>query len=153
MFADPLDDIAVLGEPPRGTLRDIAEHIADEGDEGAYGNLDEDAYEKLVNAATPISIADAYGNDAWLLSLDGRWFHCNVDGDRDQFPAPLFISDANENIWQGMSGSPIISAEGLAIGVICCIFGGSMMTKEGGNAGGPHPRLADHLPGWLLPLK
>jgi hypothetical protein len=41
-----------------------------------------------------------------------------------------------------MSGSPIVSASGMAIGVVCTI--------TSPREGGPNARLPDNLPGWLL---
>jgi len=47
-----------------------------------------------------------------------------------------------------MSGSPILADNGSAIGIVCtsCSVAGSAASTEGG----PNPRLASHLPGWLL---
>lgn len=124
LFADPVSDIAVVGEPDGQVLWDEA-----------------DAYNELMEAATPVAIADAPENGpAWLLSLDGNWFPCAVrTGER----GPLWLSGAAERIKGGMSGSPIVSADGMAIGIVCTGNGGAM-------ADGPNPRLVDCLPGWLL---
>jgi hypothetical protein len=46
----------------------------------------------------------------------------------------------------GMSGSPVISPDGHAIG-ICCASGQS---DDGQFEGGPNPRLLSNLPGWIL---
>jgi hypothetical protein len=50
---------------------------------------------------------------------------------------PLWIVEATQAIVGGMSGSPILAKNGSAIGVVT--------TPQG-----PNPRLASHLPGWLL---
>jgi hypothetical protein len=127
LFADPIADIAVLGSPDDQELTEAAE-----------------AYEALVESATPLSIADVpaeefgafHPHPGFLLSLEGSWFPCIIEYIGD---GPLLISDAAQRIVGGMSGSPILSAEGLAIGVVCL----------GGNHAA-NARLASHLPGWLL---
>src|SRR5215472_8028103 len=49
---------------------------------------------------------------------------------------------AAEGIGNEMSGSPIVTEIGTAIGVVC--------TAAAPWAGGPNPRLTHNLPGWLL---
>jgi hypothetical protein len=138
LFVDPVADIAVLGQPDSQVLWEQA---------AAYG--------ELVQAAIPIAIADMpQGGHAWLLSLDGRWFRCAVY-DSSQFRAagdkPLLLQDAAEPIKGGMSGSPVVSPEGAAIGIMCCSSGTGLDVEEHTD-GGMNPRLVDHLPGWLLRL-
>src|SRR5262249_29321365 len=113
LFADPVGDIAVLGAP----------------DNQALSTQYED-YEALMNASVPLSVIDA-AEDApgWLLSLDRRWFQCTVR----HYGGELWVSNAEQDIVGGMSGSPIVTADGLAIGVVC--------TSQGPNA-----RLCYHLP-------
>jgi hypothetical protein len=54
---------------------------------------------------------------------------------------PLWISDTAQSIVGGMSGSPVISDEGEAIGIVCL----------GSNLPGcSNPRLVRDLPTWLL---
>jgi hypothetical protein len=48
----------------------------------------------------------------------------------------------------GMSGSPIISAEGAAIGVAC--LGAEDGAGNQAECSGPNPSLLGNLPGWLL---
>ena len=83
---------------------------------------------------------------AFLLSLKNEWFACKVRyspfGD-----GTLMISDATKGIVGGMSGSPILSEYGAAIGVVCLGTVGSVHLLTGG---GPNPRLMDSLPGWFL---
>lgn len=127
LFADPICDVAVLGPPDGQEFFDECE-----------------AYETLMDAATVLPIADApRDGPAWLLSLAGRWFRCNVrhGGGR------LWISDAADGIVGGMSGSPIVAEDGSAIGIVCTSGGraGDVHTE-----GGPNPRLTHNLPGWLL---
>jgi hypothetical protein len=125
LFVDPVGDIAVLGEPD-----------GQENPEAAASCLG------LIESATPIPIADASQTGiGWLLSLDGRWFQCAVE----HLGGPLFLTHLAEEIKGGMSGSPIISATGEAIGVVCA-------SSEGGaeRLQGPSARLSHNLPGWLL---
>jgi Trypsin-like peptidase domain len=123
LFADPIADIAVLGCPDNQELWNEAE-----------------AYESLTESAEALAIADApEQGHGWMLSLEGRWFRCAVRYSRD---GPLWISDAEQRIAGGMSGSPIISDQGMAIGVVC--LGGGQQYE-----GGPNPRLVRDLPRWL----
>jgi hypothetical protein len=123
-FVDPIADIAVLGSPD---------------------NPHADEYKALMEKTTAFSIAGALRNPVnfWvpgrLLSLDGRrWFCCTVR----HFGGPLWITHAAEGIRSEMSGSPIVTEIGTAIGVVC--------TAAAPWAGGPNPRLTHNLPGWLL---
>jgi hypothetical protein len=116
LFADPIADIAVLGAPDNQVLSDEA-----------------DAYERLLESAQPLLIANApaqgceqltFGDQhVWhntpgqgsvrLLSLDGRWVKAGVErrnGWLSIEPQRLVVS--------GMSGSPIVSTAGNAIGVV-----------------------------------
>jgi hypothetical protein len=77
---------------------------------------------------------------AWLLSLDSKWFRCDVAGSNR-----LSVSNAAQGIEGGMSGSPIL-VEGAAIGVL----GTSMGVSDSAHTeGGPQPALAQCLPQWL----
>jgi hypothetical protein len=123
-FVDPIADIAVLGSP---------------------GNPHTDEYKALMQAATPLSIGGSQRNPvnfwvpARLLSVDGhRWFSCTVR----HYGGPLWITLAAEVIRDVMSGSPIVTEIGTAIGVVC--------TAAAPWEGGPNPRLSHNLPGWLL---
>ena len=59
---DIVGDIAVLCQPDNQELSEQA-----------------DAYDALVDAMTPLPIADApEDGPAWLLSLDGKWNRCRV---------------------------------------------------------------------------
>jgi hypothetical protein len=123
-FVDPIADIAVLGSPD-------SSHA--------------DEYKALMETATALSISGALRNPvnfwlpARLLSLDGRrWFSCTIR----HFGGPLWITHAAESIRSDMSGSPIVTEIGTAIGVVC--------TAAAPWEGGPNPRLTRNLPGWLL---
>jgi hypothetical protein len=123
-FVDPIADIAVFGSPAKPHT---------------------DEYKALMETATAFSIAGTLRNPVnfWmpgrLLSLDcRRWFSCTVR----HFGGPLWITHAAEGIRNEMSGSPIVTEIGTAIGVVC--------TAAAPWEGGPNPRLTHNLPGWLL---
>jgi len=94
------------------------------------------AYNQLIDAAAPLPVAelDAETVKVGLLSLDGRSVSCVA---RVIGRGALWIMEGAEKIVGGMSGSPILNQNGAVIGVA--------VTNQG-----PHPRLAAHLPGWLL---
>ena len=116
LFADPVADIAVLGCPERERLRDPANE-----------------YEALVMGVTPLSIADApergrekllIGDEtfnsstpgrgpALLLSLKGEWIECTVER-----AGAAWLSVEEPLVDSGMSGSPILAADGGAIGLV-----------------------------------
>ena len=138
LFVDPIADIAVLGAPDYEALSHEA-----------------DAYEALVGAATPLTVAepssqpideDVASCPAFLLSLDNQWFACKVD----HSPNGMLNVDTARSIAAGMSGSPIIAEDGTAIGVVCLGSGGTMLELEMATEGGPNPRLMGNLPGWFL---
>jgi hypothetical protein len=138
VFVDPIADIAVLGPPDNQALSD--EHTR---------------YETFLSALPPFDIAappprsrvrmpalDANEPPgfkllgevffpAHLMSLDGQWVECNVR--RRGGP---FVIEPEKLVKGGMSGSPLISATGAALGVF--------------STSNWAPVLADGLPGWLL---
>jgi hypothetical protein len=102
LFADPIADVAVLGSPDIMDLSDQA-----------------DAYEAIVESATPLQIADAPEQaHGWMLSLENKWFGSTIRYMR-RLDGPLLVSDAAQPVVFGMSGEPIISDEGAAIGIVC----------------------------------
>jgi hypothetical protein len=124
IFVDPVGDIAVLCQPDNQELSDKAE-----------------AYDALVDAMTPLPIADAAEDGpAWLLSLDRKWHRCRVQ----HFNGPLLITKALAFIKGGMSGSPIITKDGAAIGVVSSSSGSGDSNSH--TRGGNNPHLAYHLP-------
>jgi hypothetical protein len=141
LFVDPTADIAVLGSPDGQSIPEEAI-----------------AYHALVETFSPIDIADpvSIGSDdlwqkarGWMLSLDGGWFGCDVSFMEDPVwlgqPCPLLIEKAERPILGGMSGSPILTADGAAaVGMI------NISTENRPGRHGPNPRLLHHLPGWLL---
>jgi hypothetical protein len=139
IFADPIADIAVLGQPDNQDLSDQA-----------------DAYDELVGSMATLTLGDApaegrerikfsapkYGK-RWIeratpgkgpgrvLSLDGRWLTGQVSrrGGWLSFGPDQFVVG-------GMSGSPIIDQAGAAIGVM--------------STGQQNPVIVDCLPVRLL---
>jgi len=130
LFADPIGDIAVLGEPDNQALVREA---------GAYEALTQEA-PALKVVRTPES------GRAWLLALDGEWVCCRVEVNGQC----LWISPTAK-CEGGMSGSPILADDGAAMGIV--VVGGEV-SAAGGKAkpveSGPHPVLPHHLPRWLL---
>jgi hypothetical protein len=128
LFADPVGDIAVLGEPDSQELSEQC-----------------DAYHELMAAVTPLRITEP-GTKAWLLSLEGVWFRCGVR----RLPKfwMLVLTDLEGGFAGGMSGSPVVSADGAAIGVACT--GGEDGAGTPAAWQGPNPSLVRNLPGWLL---
>jgi hypothetical protein len=59
----------------------------------------------------------------------------------------LNIQEAADTIAGGMSGSPIVTEDGYAIGIVCI---GSGPNPDASTEAGPNPRLAGNLPGWVL---
>ncbi len=129
LFADPIGDIAVLGPPDGQELFEQWE-----------------AYDNLVQSAHTLMIADApKQGPAWLLSLDNRWLRCTVR----HSGGSLWISDATDGIRAGMSGSPVLSDDGSAIGVVCT-SAGTGGSDQPHTEGRNNPRLMGNLPGWCI---
>ncbi len=139
VFADPVADLAVLASP-----NDL--HFGREAK----------AYETRIKKARPLPIGrltfvsktvplllsgtmftiptpPTAESDAWVLSLDGRWFSCRVGS----HGRAVEIIDSAEPIERGMSGTPIVAPGGAAIGVISLGVG-------------INPELAADLPAWML---
>jgi hypothetical protein len=122
LFADPIADIAILGEPDSQALYDKCEE-----------------YARLVEAIKPLRIADApEDGPALMLSLDQQWLPCRVK----HYGGPTLTTSETKTVG-GMSGSPIITEDGKAIGVV--------VIGSNSEVDGPHPRLMFCLPGWALP--
>jgi hypothetical protein len=131
LFVDPIADIAVLGTPDD---QDLPEQS--------------DEYETLLKKAPavfPIGQIPRVAR-AWLLSLDGKWFDCEVG----HSGGPLWITKAARGIEGGMSGSPILSDDGIAVGIVVAGGGIERGSEQAPTGGGPNPWLAGNLPGWLL---
>jgi len=121
LFVDPIADIAVLGPP------------------GEEGSDRFNAYQKVVNDARPLVIIDAPDRGPGrILALDGRWVEIEV-----QRCGYTLIAQSREFFAPGVSGSPILSAGGNAIGVACS-------GKEIGDDAASGTVLVDCLPGRFL---
>jgi hypothetical protein len=126
LFVDPIADIAVVGPPDNQEFGEEAEK-----------------YEELVQSQLPIAITDAAREGhAWLLSLENEWFRSSFNYIND---GPLLISAPDRPIVGGMSGSPIISETGDAIGVVSLGLSSTGLSL-------PNVRLYRSLPGWLLQI-
>ena len=128
LFADPVSDIAVLGQAdPQSCAEEAIE----------YSRFDEGIQQ-------PFRIGDAsdeitHDIDAWLVSLDGHLFRCKMRG--------ACIHQAAEDIAGGMSGSPILGNDGRAIAVLT---NGRGIVEERCRESDRSPFLTKQLPGWIL---
>jgi hypothetical protein len=130
LFVDPISDIAVLGSP-----------------DNEYDEEGAEAYDAFISSCSVMAISDAPEKGrAFLLSLAGEPMQCLVQ----HFGGPLCISEAVPGIAGGMSGSPIIAADGTAIGVVTTGSYNDDDFEKPCAEGAPNPRLIYHLPGWLL---
>jgi hypothetical protein len=129
VFVDPIADIAVLGIVDGQVLWDEAE-----------------AWGALVDEGQGLTIAADLAEETtvWLLSLDGQWRKARAQHRKPS--GGIWLSDGAA-LEAGMSGSPIVSADGRAAGVFSLSAGGLSKKHTGG---GPQARLGAHLPGWLL---
>ena len=142
LFVDHVADIAVLGEPDVQAMSAI---VKKEKDLFAFETfIDAAETLRLGNKLTWVLLKSGRTRRGWLLSLDGRWASCTVESFRD---GTLWITKATTGIVGGMSGSPILSDDGRAFGVLCT---SASIKGEGPTDSGPQPQLSAHLPGWLL---
>jgi hypothetical protein len=141
VFSDPVADIAVLGEPD-GKDTEAYRQLMATTMPFAIGQLKyRPSRFRLSDGITASSPREVIAY-AMLLSLDGRWFSCRVRSLRSLVPS-LVIEYPAQPIVQELSGSPIILADGSAIGVVC--------TKSGGDSA-LNPLLPACLPAWLAAL-
>jgi len=64
--------------------------------------------------------------------------------------SPLWISNTAQPIVGGMSGSPVISHDGAAIGIVAVGTSSGFQDRCEDQYGSPNPMLVRDLPGWLL---
>jgi hypothetical protein len=154
LFVDPVADLAALGPVDGQELYDHAlayAELVEALDPLPLGSLTfgyqrhparsltVDGHKvKVEGFVDPTPIAES---DAWLPALNGRWFRRRVA----RRGRSLWISEAEEDIRSGMSGSPIISPAGRAVGVVCISHQVGRRSREGG----PNTLLGAQLPGWL----
>jgi hypothetical protein len=133
LFADPVSDLTVLGPPDCQELYDQC-----------------NVYEEFVESLTPLPIAETERKGgAFLLSLGNQWFSARYE--RINW-GPLCLSNLERRIERGMSGSPVLDANGAAIGVVN--LGDMILGKEGPiyDRYGSQTALYRNLPGWMLSL-
>ena len=100
LFAYQIGDLAILGQPGNQELTKEAE-----------------AYDRLLESTPGFAIANVKPNkqlSAKVLSLSGQWISCSII---HHHRGSLRLEGAA--IEGGMSGSPIISRAGKAVGVVC----------------------------------
>ena len=131
LFVDPRADVAVLGQSDNQDLDERAE---------AYNRLMKDMAAFPVAAAPPQGRKNGAG---YVLTLDGEW----KQGRLKRFGHTLGFAP-ERYIVPGMSGSPIVSAAGAAIGIIST---GSEESVDAAFDGliALNPVLLDCLPAWL----
>jgi hypothetical protein len=129
VFCDPISDVAVLGKPHDDNRFELTEQ-----------------YWKLIDDdIVPLRVAGLTDREtAWMLSLDLRWFRCRAA----PTGAGLWVSDCEECIEAGMSGSPILNDAGHAIGLVSV----SSVNCRAADTNSMNPALARSLPRWLCPL-
>jgi hypothetical protein len=132
LFADPVADIAVLGSPDEQEMYEEA-----------------DAYTRLLGSLEALAVGGDLPENAfvWILGLGGSWTRCSAQWLRglSPGPSPLWVTGAAEGIRPGMSGSPIVSEKGLAVGIISTSLGYDVFHK----VSGPSPQLRFALPRWI----
>jgi len=127
LFVDPISDLAILGQPDNEVFEEAA---------AAYNALVEGRPAlKISQRVVEYDHSPDKGAPGSLLSLEGHWYSCAVH----PRGASLQVTATAQPIRSGMSGSPILDADGDAIGAVST-----------GDGIFPNPRLLGALPGWFL---
>lgn len=114
LFADPVGDVAMLGPPDNQIWPKEAA-----------------AYDTLVDDMGTLRIGDVPKRGAvWLLNLDGRWKSAAATLTDTGLELPSGSTAG------GMSGSPIVTSDGAAFGLVAC--------------SGLNPRLTERLLRWMV---
>jgi hypothetical protein len=87
--------------------------------------------EPLPYGGSMIEVDEPGRGSARILSLSGEWIECTVKA-----WAKWLVVDQEELFAGGMSGSPILSLDGRAIGLV--------------STGGQNPILRQNLPAWFF---
>jgi hypothetical protein len=127
LFADVMADLAVLGEPDSQEFwaeYEAYEVFTEDRPALAIGDIPRSDLADLRELLDPID------TPVWMLQLDGRWTRTLAH----HFGGPVLLSD-DTAISGGMSGSPIMTEDGKAVGAI--------------STGRMSPRLLHDLPVWL----
>jgi hypothetical protein len=113
LFYDPISDVAILGAPDGQSFYEEA-----------------NAFDQLLESCSSLEIAgrERALQTTYILTLDRRWGRWKASAPGDW----LWLEPATD---AGMSGSPILSDEGKAIGIVV-------------TGHGPNPSLDRHLPAW-----
>jgi hypothetical protein len=130
LFADPVNDIAVMG-PVDGQF---------------YGHERVASWDEMMEAVSPLAIADAATEGVvQLYALDGERFRARIQRREGEYS--LWIRECEQPITSGMSGSPICNGSGKAIGVVSISIGpANQDDHHEGHAG----MLTRILPVWLV---
>lgn len=128
LFADPVADIAILGEPDDQILFDECE-----------------AYEAMMEGLG-LMIGEARNGPGFVLSLENEWLPVELRAFKSRIS---FSPDVTSG---GMSGSPIIQA-GRAVGVVALGGGEPKERSSQGRSSDGNPLLVANLPGWMLRSK
>jgi hypothetical protein len=130
IFVDPVADITVLTKPDSQAL---------------YGQAD--AYDELIDSSEPFALGtfEARSN-VHMLGLDNATL---ITGEAERCGTMLLVANCDGYVQDGMSGSPIVTPEGVAVSLIS-FFGGEI-DIESLTETGPNPLLAVRLPAWLAP--
>ena len=130
IFVDPIADIAVLTKPDSQAI---------------YGQAD--AYDELMDSTEPFVLGpfEARSN-VHMLGLDDETL---ITGEAERCGTTLLVANCDGYVRDGMSGSPIVTPEGVAVSLIS-FFGGET-DVESLTETGPNPLLAVRLPAWLVP--
>jgi hypothetical protein len=149
LFVDPIADIAVLGWPEGGPADALNayDRLVEPVEPLTIGTLP-DRRERLNLGEYSIEPVTSAKHQVQLPSLENEWFRCTAT----RKDGLICIFDASEYLRPGMSGSPIVSDGGDAVGVFVTATGGGSAGYLRGEhrEGGPNPHLLDALPGWLL---
>jgi hypothetical protein len=99
LFVDSVADLAVLCSPDGQRFYD---------ESNAFDLFIDSCHELIVGTVSNPC-------DAWLLTLNGSWEHCTVSHFLNR---SLTIIGAKDGIVAGTSGSPVLGADGRALGVV-----------------------------------
>jgi hypothetical protein len=136
LFVDPVADIAVLGQPDNQAFSEQADAYDDLVEALAaplpLGALTFTRKRHIPSNGRAILLPPQAQAEVLLLALDGHWFAGRVNSTGKR----LWLDGTAEGVQGGMSGSPIVTPDGAAIGLV--------------STNDLHPLLMDSLPGWLL---